>query len=296
MRLYLTNETPEEIMPLVDQLFDHLLSIEHMCTMLDFLPRSLTAQKFVTILEKEKSKRSAQVAKANLQVVEEMKLDDNAQRKLYLLMHECLGFEDAFATDSQRMLLKYLSTFAKVGEGEVEEKACLAIINTLKLPIWQFDEVSDLVPIRGLAASKSNNNKQLAHLFDIFCFKGFNEYQNFYSSNKDLVDKTWDLCNDTLTEKIRMLSLCRIAQERRVNDNDNSLTYSQIAAALSINEEEVEAIIIRAVGLKLMSARVDQVKKVVRVGFTHHAMFTHDQWKQLQEMLSTYGTHTPYTN
>lgn len=42
---------------------------------------------------------------------------------------------------------------------------------------------------------------------------------------------------------------------------------SEIASALNINEDEVEGVIIRAIGLKLLSARVDQVKKTVRVGY-----------------------------
>lgn len=45
----------------------------------------------------------------------ELKLDDATQRRLFLLMHECLGCDPAFASDSQQMLLRYLATFNAEG-------------------------------------------------------------------------------------------------------------------------------------------------------------------------------------
>ena len=174
MRLYLADEAPQEILPLVDEVFGMLTETEHMYQLLDFLPRSLTTKNFIRVLEMEKSKRSAQIAKANMSALQDMHVDDASQRKLFLLMHECLDCDTACAGDSQQMLLKYLATFNKVDENteEVEAKACRAIINTLKMPIWQFDDVSDLVPIRSLAASKVPAHRELYRLFDIICYKG----------------------------------------------------------------------------------------------------------------------------
>jgi hypothetical protein len=295
MGLYLTSEPESTILPLVDEAFKLFDGVDEICQLLDYLPKSLTSKKFLLVLEKERSRRSAQVAKANLSTVEQdLKSESPAfRRKLYLLMYECLMCEPAFEADAQHMLVSYLSTFTKVDDykdctNEIEEKACLAIISTLKLAIWRFDEVGDLVPVRALAASKVVANKQLFTLFDIFCNKGINEYQHFYTSNRELIENSWGLAHKELHEKIRMLSLCRLAQEKRAEDNINVLTYSDIMSALNVDEDEVEPIVIRAVSLKLLNCRIDQTKKLVRVSYTHHAIFTHDQWRHLHDTLGTF--------
>eukprot|EP00906_Rhabdomonas_costata_P008519 RCo012131 len=291
MRQYLQSEPTEPILALVDEAFTLLGdNVEHICQLLDFLPRALTTKKFQLVLEKERSKRSAMVAKANLAALPELKLDLPSKRKIYLLMHECLNCEPACAEDAHRMLVSYLSTFTKVEEysGEVEEKARLVILNSLRLPIWHFDEVSDLVPVRALAASKTPSNRLLFSLFDVFCCKGINEYQNLYTANAELVEQTWGLHHTDLLEKIRILSLCRLAQARRVQGRETVLSYSDVATALGLDDEQLEPILIKAVGLRLLSCRMDPIKKTVKFGFTQHAMFTHDQWSQLQETLGAW--------
>jgi len=289
MCLYLTDAPIATILPLVDAVFEVVPNLDQQCQLLEYLPRVLTTRIFVRVLEKERSRRSAQIARANLPSLADMQMDDATQRKVLLLMHECLACDPASTADSQQLLLRYLGTFNKVDEHteEVGAKACEAILNTLRMPIWQFDDVSDLVPIRALASSKVPAYRELYRLLDILCYKGDNEYQAFLADNAALLEE-WKLDRATLNERVRLLSLCRLALDKKAQNGHSALTYAQIASHLNINEDEVEAVVVRAVGLQLLTARVDQVQRTVRVGYTHHAMFTHDQWKQLQETLGAW--------
>eukprot|EP00696_Hemimastix_kukwesjijk_P006593 gnl/Hemi2/18339_TR6077_c1_g1_i1.p2 gnl/Hemi2/18339_TR6077_c1_g1~~gnl/Hemi2/18339_TR6077_c1_g1_i1.p2 ORF type:complete len:120 (+),score=37.68 gnl/Hemi2/18339_TR6077_c1_g1_i1:77-436(+) len=66
------------------------------------------------------------------------------------------------------------------------------------------------------------------------------------------------------------------------------LPYSAIAAALKVDESEVETWVIRAISAKLIEAKMNQLKRTVVIShFTPHE-FTMAQWKQLGARLAAW--------
>lgn len=66
------------------------------------------------------------------------------------------------------------------------------------------------------------------------------------------------------------------------------MTYAQVAAALSCSEGEVEGWIVRAIGARLVEAKMDQVRGVAVVTRVTHRVFGAQQWIDLAESIKSW--------
>jgi len=78
------------------------------------------------------------------------------------------------------------------------------------------------------------------------------------------------------------LSLVSLASEHE------EIPYSAIASTLSINEDEVEQWVIKAVSSGLMEAKMDQLRKVVLVERCAVRQFGMKEWSALKVRLDTW--------
>lgn len=82
-----------------------------------------------------------------------------------------------------------------------------------------------------------------------------------------------------LSRKMRLLQLAYLCSRAR------TLSFAQIAASLSVTEDEVEMWMIDVIRAGLVEAKVDQVNAVVQVTRSTNATFNSSQWSDLRTRL-----------
>jgi translation initiation factor 3 subunit M len=249
---------------------------------LNALPPSVARLYFLPILENKDTKNRAEIAKAYIPVINSVQFPD--PRKAYQVLNEVLSTNEAYKVEAHAMLVKYLQTFSQVGDipsdGVVEKKAREAIVNCLRLDGWNFDEVVDLMPVRTLAASTNQESKACHQLLQAFTAANYHQFAKASQQYADQIQKL-GLDVTALTEKIRLLALCKLAHDTI----DGPVSFKDIASALGVPEDQVENYVVEAIGKKLLAAKIDQVAKRITVSYAHLPVFVVDQWRQLQETL-----------
>ena len=86
-------------------------------------------------------------------------------------------------------------------------------------------------------------------------------------------------------ESIRLLTLCSLASEQE------QLSYADLAAALEVSEDDVEAWVVKAIEAKLLDAKMDQMRRVVVVTFAAQRAYTLEQWKAMHAKLGAWTTN-----
>lgn len=88
------------------------------------------------------------------------------------------------------------------------------------------------------------------------------------------------LTHEECLRKQRVLALAGLASGRE------ELSYAQVAQELGVEEGEVEAWVIEAVGAGVVDARLDQTRRVVLVNHVTLRTFTAEHWQQMSSRLA----------
>ena len=72
---------------------------------------------------------------------------------------------------------------------------------------------------------------------------------------------------------------------------ENEIPYGEIQSSLDIAAEEVEPFLIKAIGLKILEGRMDQLHQVFKVQKTAHQVFGNQEWGTLKEKLGAMGAN-----
>jgi translation initiation factor 3 subunit M len=184
----------------------------------------------------------------------------------------------------QQFLLKMLSTYATVKD--VDEEALVAAkqaaIGAICDPISLFNEqrcIMSLPPV--LALEKNKETKPLFDLLSIFQQGKLEDFQSFQKTNSATLEKH-SISLPNATRNMRLLSLCSLATEHE------EIPYDAIASTLQIESSDVESWVIDAVSSGLLSAKMDQLEKVVLVERCVVRMFGIEQWKILQKRIDVW--------
>lgn len=119
----------------------------------------------------------------------------------------------------------------------------------------------------------------LVQLLRIVCSGSLGDYAAFESANASLMTKH-SVSSDEVRRTIRLLTLCSLGVETP------SLSYSSVAAALSVPEDDVEIWVVDAIALGLLEASMDQFNQVVTVSRCVHRSFGPAQWQGVQTKLA----------
>lgn len=184
----------------------------------------------------------------------------------------------------QKYLLKFLGTY---GDGDTVdggglEAATEAAVGAIRDPVNLFHEqrgIMGLTPIAALEGKK--DTKPLHTLLHIFQEKKLQDFQSFIASSKNTLSQ-YDLSQEDCIRHMRLLSLCSLATEHE------EIPYDAIASTLQIQEDEVEKWVIAAVSSGLLSAKMDQLQRVVMVEGCVVRKFGMEQWKVLQRRLDVW--------
>lgn len=210
------------------------------------------------------------------------------KRRLYLLISETLGKEGK-AVESQKFLMKYLTTFDEASASELAEVKPAAVrgcIGAVKAPIVSFTEQHNLLGMAAVAQLKDDPKYAGVHqLLHIFSVEKLEEYMAFHEKHAvTLAENKID--HDSCVSSMRLLSLCSLATEHE------EIPYQVVAETLKVEgDEAVEEWVLRAIQTGLMEAKMDQMQRVVVIRRCTNRVFGPEQWKTLQKKLGTWSSN-----
>lgn len=220
-----------------------------------------------------------------LSVEDERALYGIASRVVGKLSEVCRakGMEkEAVSAESskQRFLLKMLATYENVSDVDAEARSAAkeAAIGAISNPVSLFVEQRCIMSLPPVVALK-DDDKPLYALLEIFQQGKLEDFQSFTKSN-DL--SVYKINEEDAIRNIRLLSLCSLATEHE------EIPYDAIATTLQVDKEDVESWVIAAVSSGLVSAKMDQLQRVVMVERCAVRRFGIEQWKILQERLNVW--------
>lgn len=183
------------------------------------------------------------------------------------------------STETQKWTIRYLSNF-KTSSDEALKEAANVVLEAIQTPdTYQFDGLLDITVVRGL--EKDPNYSKLYQLLSIFVSESLDSFKAFTASNPSYLQQL-GLDEGKCIHKMKLLSLATLAA------NNSEISYSSIAKALQINEDEVESCVIASISEGVLEAKMDQLKRTVRVMRSLQRIFTQSQWKQLSENLGVW--------
>ncbi|EIW76303.1 PCI domain-containing protein [Coniophora puteana RWD-64-598 SS2] len=156
-----------------------------------------------------------------------------------------------------------------------QEAAVSAIVMALGLPtVYDFD------PLFKLDAVVAAKDHEIFPLFQIFLSGGLQEYTAWASSNGAVIEK-YGLIASQLEHKIRLLTFSSLGFQYVGKE----LPYSEIASHLQIDVSEVEKWSIDVIRVRLLTGKLSQTTKTLRVHRATARTFEREQWEALEKRL-----------
>eukprot|EP00921_Rhytidocystis_pertsovi_P004941 GHVQ01008579.1.p1 GENE.GHVQ01008579.1~~GHVQ01008579.1.p1 ORF type:complete len:453 (-),score=62.21 GHVQ01008579.1:154-1512(-) len=164
----------------------------------------------------------------------------------------------------------------------IEAAADLAADSIRHPDIMHFDKLLQMDAIKQLRDSPAH--VRLVELLEIFLRGGPNDFMRFYEANKSLFEH-FSLSYASCLSKIRLLSLA----SRCVGRCELSLKELADVLGLTDRVESVEEIVVQAIGLGLLDAKIDQINKTVQITSAMQREFGRGEWEKLLNRLHTWS-------
>lgn len=186
----------------------------------------------------------------------------------------------------QRFLLRLVRTYKDERECRTKEAltmATQAAEGAICDPVTLFAEQRGMLRMPAIVALK-DKSAPLYNLLRIFQEAKLAEFQTYLTKNPKALSSLNNNNNTTTltTEEdcvrhMRILSLCSLAAEY-----GDEIPYDAVAQTLNIAESDVESWVIAAVASGLLSAKMDQLQRVVMVERSVVRNFGPAQWRTMQ--------------
>jgi len=193
---------------------------------------------------------------------------------LYRSLHDALA-EAKQGDKAFKIMLELLGTYTEDNASQARDDAHKCIVAAIADPnTFLMDHLLTLKPVKFLEGELIHN------LLTIFVSGRLNNYNSFYSMNKDFV-QSLALSQEANQHKMRILTFMSMGETQK------EIAFETIEKELEIPSEEVEAFIIELVRTKQVHAKMDQMaRKVIISSVTHRTFGTRQQWQMLRESLS----------
>ncbi|OAG39095.1 hypothetical protein AYO21_06646 [Fonsecaea monophora] len=265
------------------------LALQTLTTIFNVLPPTSESRYhvFLAILKVMRQTSSSQAFEALIPQLETnipnwlsaWELDDEDARNLYV------GVADvASATGNEDLQYTYLLSALQTippesaSEAESAELARRALRVALTNPaITDFTPLTTSDAVVALRRSDSN----LFDLLEIFSSDDYSSYTDFLETNNLADLGIPDSAAETLSHKIRLLTLATIA----ASSTTRSVPYSTIASALQIPSEDVEMWVIDTIRAGLVEGKLSQLKQEFLVQRATYRVFGEKQWAEIQGRL-----------
>jgi translation initiation factor 3 subunit M len=192
------------------------------------------------------------------------------------------------------VLPKLLATF----EGDLgaaldasTDAAIRAISLAVALPhVFRMDALLDFAAVRNLRTATASQAVSASELLDVFVRGTLADYRAWRAKHGETSMAALGLRDADCEAKIRLLTLLSVCAKK--SDGGAPVVvvvpFAEIAAQLDVPEEDTEKWVVQAIAAKLLSGKIDQVARVVRIGSYQQRVFEAAQWKQLDARLSAW--------
>jgi len=210
--------------------------------------------------------------------IAEWGIDEKRTQDLYKQIRDFYKNSNKSA-ETQKWTIKYLANIKGNGD-EVTNEAVGAILEAIKIPdVYHFEGLLEVPAIKQL--EKDPKHGRLYQLLTIFVSEPLEAFKSFTTGNPGYLQQL-GLDEAQCTHKMKLLSLATLGAA------NPEVSYATIAKALQINEDEVESWVISAISEGVLEAKMDQLRRTVRVTRSLQRVFTRAQWKQLSENLEAW--------
>ncbi|XP_043706055.1 eukaryotic translation initiation factor 3 subunit M-like [Telopea speciosissima] len=214
--------------------------------------------------------------------VKEWNIGTFDQRELFLTISNILKEHKNSAKDSFSFLTKYLTTFS--GEdaytmSEAKEEAVRAIVEFVKAPDMFQSDLLDMPAVGQL--EKDGKYSLVYQLLKIFLTHRLDAYLDFHAANSTLL-KSYGLVHEDCIAKMRLMTLADLGS------NHGEIPYDLIKDTLRVNDDEVELWVVKAITVKLLDCKMDQMNQVVIVNRCTERVFGLHQWLALRSKLTSW--------
>jgi len=205
------------------------------------------------------------------QWLKDWNLSDEKLGELYLLMSKCYKSSPR----AKILLIKYLNTFQSADSKRLDtslEHSSAVVKDAIADPnLLQCDGLLDLLAVQHLnRQDASADQKQLYRLLSIFSTGTAADFAEFVSENKDAFE-TLGLNVQDGQDKIRRLSLISACGRK------SELTYEEVKEACGLPDlDDVEEVVIDAVGAGSLDAKLDQENSVLQIRRVDQRSFSGD--------------------
>ena len=190
--------------------------------------------------------------------------------------------------DSYGVLTAYLTSYGP-GEitsdaraPEIARRALTELVITpdlFKCDFWSY--AKDLAGVKSFA--------KVADLLSIVVGCDVKRAKSFCASGASTLSDL-GVTEAAVVEKVQILALAKKGAEAQTK-MENEIPYGEIQSSLDIAAEEVEPFLIKAIGLKILEGRMDQLHQVFKVQKTAHQVFGNQEWGTLKEKLGAMGAN-----
>ncbi|KAL6781758.1 hypothetical protein ACKKBF_B09335 [Auxenochlorella protothecoides x Auxenochlorella symbiontica] len=183
------------------------------------------------------------------------------------------------AAEVQRLLARILASYEGVAGKELaggRPVAARVVADFLRSgEAFTFDLLGNPA-VASLAAA--SDTAPLHFLLKTMLVGGVRDFRATLAEYPDLLPSL-GIAPEAALAKMQVMALAGLAHVNPV------LTFEQIQDALEIRAEEVEPLLVRAIGKKLLEARIDQLAHTVSVSKSAPRAFGDGDWKALQATL-----------
>lgn len=206
-------------------------------------------------------------------------IDGDEQRQLYLEISEAA--ESSGETDaSYNYLLKALHTFsADEASSQEAQKLSLQALKAALIHPTHFD-FEDLASLDAIQALK-NTDTVAFELLEIFTSDDLSSFSDFKTEHDGYLSSN-GLDKDVLDRKMRLLTLASLAAHE---NQKRTLSYTQIAKALQVPEDEVEMWVIDVIRAGLVEGKLSQLNQQFLIHRSTYRVFGEKQWQEVSVRL-----------
>lgn len=212
------------------------------------------------------------------------KLDDAQTRELLIALANLVkaGVDRASVKEYQRLVGCALE-LCKEGDAaaiaQLQPLAVAACIEFIKSNVlFQADWCSSPA-IKALA-----NDPATKAVYGLFAAVLSGNLTNFKAAAVPAALEAAGVTLDTALSKARLVALLALCS----STHSQEVSFSALRTALDVGPEAVESWVVKAIGIKLLEAKIDQVREVVVVSRCTQRMFGPSEWSTLETQLASW--------
>ena len=217
------------------------------------------------------------------------KLDKTTERELLLLLGNTVREHggDQAQSLSHKLLSDFITSYEDADVAalaSVKDDAAQFVAAALRTPVQSFVR-SDIMGLKAVAQLNGDaTHGTLYAAAQVFATGRLTEYRAFEAAHPGFLGERGIAAGEA-EESIRLLTLCSLASEQE------QLSYADLATALEVSEDDVEAWVVKAIEAQLLDAKMDQMRRMVIVTFAAQRAYTMEQWKAMHAKLGAWTTN-----